>query len=249
MLFKPQFLTIAFLFLLSAGRCQNIEVGLIGGGTYYLGDLNPSRQFLLTSPAYGAVSRINFDDRWALRINFISGELKGNDSVSNFLPSRGLSFQSKIKEISALMEFNFFEYFTGSRINYVSPFLFAGPGVLIHNPYFGNVNLSYNDPEQGFNMSTIGMSFIFGMGCKYSVSNKVGVGVEWGMRRTFTDYIDGVSKTYNENSSFDPTGTHQTGMQRGNSQSNDWYSFAGITITYRFNLSEKTTCSGYEYSQ
>jgi hypothetical protein len=83
------------------------------------------------------------------------------------------------------------------------------------------------------------------------------------MRKTFTDYIDDISQEYYidfnavpDQSKIgasqylsDPSATkHAPGMQRGNPQNNDWYSFAGITISYRFKLGEKTTCRDYENS-
>lgn len=246
---KPQFLSLFLLFIFFKGQTQDLEIGPIVGGTYYLGDLNPSRQFLLTSPAFGVVGRMNFDDRWVFRFHYLRGHIEGDDSVSNFLPSRGLDFQSDIREIATLIEFNFFDYYTGSKINYFSPYLIAGPGIYLFNPFRDTIELAVNQPEQDYKSSTIGLTFIIGFGFKYSLSKKVGVAAEWGLRKTFTDYLDGVSKTYSGNSGSDPTNSHTTGMQRGNSQTKDWYSFAGITLTYRFSLSQKTTCSGFEYSQ
>ena len=39
----------------------------------------------------------------------------------------------------------------------------------------------------------------FGVGFKYAINKDLSVGIEYGIRKTFTDYIDDVSKTY-----FDP---------------------------------------------
>ena len=41
---------------------QTAEVGLLGGVTYYLGDLNPGIHFLGSKPAYGVVARVNLDN-------------------------------------------------------------------------------------------------------------------------------------------------------------------------------------------
>jgi hypothetical protein len=85
-----------------------------------------------------------------------------------------------------------------------------------------------------------------------------GMGLEWGMRRTFTDYLDDVSKTYADvvavsaengpdagalsDRSVDP-GTN-TDRQRGNSKTNDWFSFAGLSLT--FNIKGKQSqCPAY----
>jgi len=113
------------------------------------------------------------------------------------------------------------------------------------------------------NYNLYGMTGIFGLGIKYSVTDRLGIGLEWGMRKTFTDYLDDVSEYYYiDFDDFtnpdeigmiqhlsDPSPTkHDPGMERGNPNDNDWYSFAGISITYRFSLGEKTTCRDFENS-
>ena len=37
----------------------------------------------------------------------------------------------------------------------------------------------------------------------------------------------------------DPTGTHIAGEQRGNPDKKDWYSFAGITLSFKLNNNTK----------
>jgi hypothetical protein len=73
------------------------------------------------------------------------------------------------------------------------------------------------------------------------------------MHKTFTDYLDDVSQTYYLNSNninpndpaemlSDPSLTHQPQMQRGNPETKDWYSFSGLTLTYKFNIHSKRKC-------
>ncbi|MFW5705795.1 MAG: hypothetical protein ACOCX8_02215, partial [Bacteroidota bacterium] len=115
--------------------------------------------------------------------------------------------------------------------------------------------------------SLYGLSAVFGFGIKYSLGSRVGIGLEWGMRKTFTDYLDDISGEYKldfnnldiviDNETdwedvlpivlSDPSPVkHQPGMQRGNPQNNDWYSFAGLTLIYRFSIGEKSTCPDFE---
>ena len=58
---------INFLSLLSV-QAQRNEVGVLLGTTYYLGDLNPSKQFFLTKPAGGLIYRYIISSRWALKL-------------------------------------------------------------------------------------------------------------------------------------------------------------------------------------
>jgi hypothetical protein len=59
----------------------------------------------------------------------------------------------------------------------------------------------------------------FGIGTKINVTDKICAGAEWSFRKTFNDLID-----YTEN----PTGIGSF------VHNNDWYSFMGIFITYKF---------------
>ncbi|PLW97021.1 MAG: hypothetical protein C0591_07680, partial [Marinilabiliales bacterium] len=73
--------------------------------------------------------------------------------------------------------------------------------------------------------------------------------LEWGMRKTFTDYIDDISTTYYTTGDVvsDPTGMHSAGMQRGNEGNDDWYNFTLLSVTYRFNLYGSRKCKDNEW--
>jgi hypothetical protein len=104
--------------------------------------------------------------------------------------------------------------------------------------------------------NTTQMAMPFGLGIKYSLNKKLGFAMEWGMRKTFTDYIDDVSTTYylhgesinpsNEAEVLsDPTMSHNPLQARGNSSTKDWYTFFGITVTYKFRLGDGRKCSNF----
>lgn len=262
---------ILILFLSFFSICnlfsQTIEFGAFGGGSYYLGDLNPGKHFLLTKPAYGIIARYVINDRLALRINVLRGKVAGDDAISKFNESRQLKFESGITDIGAQFEFNFFNYFTGSTNNFVTPYFFAGISVVLFNPKVDGIRLQPLGTE-GQNLvsdsiinrkpySLSSFTIPFGIGIKYSLSNKIGLGFEWGIRKSFTDYLDDVSTTYyligsrinpdaTEEYFSDPAMDHDPLMQRGNSKNNDWYVFTGFTITYKINLSKQTGCSDFQ---
>ncbi len=80
-----------------------------------------------------------------------------------------------------------------------------------------------------FTISGNPVTIPFGVGAKLNVTSKLGAGFEWSFRKTFNDLID-----YTEN----PTGIKSL------IHNNDWYSFFGIFITYKFfNLS--VDCPAY----
>ncbi|MEZ5084036.1 MAG: DUF6089 family protein [Bacteroidales bacterium] len=252
-----------------AGKGQ-MEIGLFAGGSFYMGDINPSIPFLETNVAYGVAVRYNLSNRWAFRMTGLQGTITGDDNNLNFLPERSLSFKSGITELAGVMEFHFLPYFNGSLKNYWTPYIFGGAAMVYHRPERNERDLRDFGTEGQFQSANIGenrdeysyyvFSIPFGVGVKYSFSKRIGASIEWGMRKAFTDYLDDVSKTYyidarpidpgdpNFTTVYysDPNMDHDALMQRGNSKSNDWYSFAGITITYFIDMRNKNKCSSYQ---
>ncbi|MFH1161200.1 MAG: DUF6089 family protein [bacterium] len=256
-IFLSTLFTVTFLYSVHS---QDFEAGIYGGGSYYLGDLNPSANYSGTQLAYGVIARYNFDNRWAVKFNAYRGKLKANSASSWFLPERDLQFTSPVTDISAVAEFNFLPYFTGSKRNFITPYVYAGIGIFFFKPMSGGVELrplGTEGQKSGYDgrkpYSLFSVNVPFGLGVKVSVSSKIGLALFWEMHKTFTDYLDDASTTYyldgttidpdNPQQYFsDPAMDHQPGMQRGNSKNQDWYSFSGITITYKFALAESRRC-------
>ncbi|MFA8450866.1 MAG: DUF6089 family protein [Bacteroidales bacterium] len=258
---RKTFFGLFFSILLALGaKAQNLEVGLFAGGSYYLGDINPDIHFAQMHPGVGALARLNLNNRWAVRLNGYYGEVSGDDTKRKYVEGRNLKFNSAILDISATAEFNFLEYFTGAYMDYFTPYIFGGIGIITYNPKANGENLRDLGTEGqlvGFNgrskYGNLSMTIPFGFGFKYSISKKLCLGFEWGMRKTFTDYIDDVSKTYYldgtkinpgnpEQALSDPTLNHQPQMQRGNSEFNDWVNFTGLTLTYKIELVDQSGC-------
>jgi len=255
---------ISLLFTGYIANAQDFEVGLFGGGSYYLGDLNPGIHFLNTQPAYGALARYNVDTRWAVKLGVTQGKIMGNANQSSFLPDRELTFTSSITDISAVAEFNFFRYFTGSKRDWITPYIYAGVSIFFFNPKANGYSLRDLGTE-GQNVgysgrkpySKVSYGFPFGLGVKISLARRLGMQVYWEMHKTLTDYLDDVSTTYYLNGyaidpanveqlMSDPSMNHQPDMQRGNSKDQDWYSFFGLSLTYKFKRASSKRCKDIE---
>ena len=261
-----------FFILFLSGKAQ-LEIGGFVGGSYYIGDINPKIPFRQTNLAYGVLFRYALNSRWAVKLNVYDGALTGDDKIVKFNESRSLKFKSNISELAGVAEFDFLPYFTGSKKNYVTPYIFGGVGVVFHVPKVGDVKLKDKYTEgQEFadelepdnsserNYSHAAFCIPFGVGVKYSFSKRIAVSLEWGMRKTFSDYFDDISYTYYQNPDnitegteeyydllySDPNLDHEPNMQRGNSENDDWYSFAGLTITYNINLKNRNKCSDFQ---
>ena len=76
-------------------------------------------------------------------------------------------------------------------------------------------------PEEYSYKNNISYSVPFGLGYKTKIFGKFALGVEVGMRYTFTDDID-----YNN--------SNIPALDFGNPKNNDWYVFSGINLVYTF---------------
>jgi hypothetical protein len=92
------------------------ELGLYGGVSYYLGDLNPAKQFFMVRPGVGLVYRFNPSRRFTWQFHGIYSSVQAYDSLANndFQVTRNLSFRSRIIEVAGSLQFNFFDYEIGN---------------------------------------------------------------------------------------------------------------------------------------
>ena len=273
-------LVLIFLFISSYTNGQsgqykeNTEVGSFGGVSYYLGDLNNSH-FNNSIPNFGLIVRKNIDRRISYKGSFMLVNIAADDrnSSDEFASQRGLHFSnnmfeengSSIYELSGQLEFNFLPYELGNPLYKWTPFIYSGLSLFNFNPKAENKNGEWISLQplgtegQGTTKfpdrkkySLIQFAIPIGGGVKFAVSEYFNVILEYGIRKTFTDYLDDVSTTYpgpspgvaltsawppgmgeEAKEMSDPTGTHTLGEERGNPNKNDWYSFAGITLSFK----------------
>jgi len=202
------------------------EIGLFGGVAYYMGDLNQRKLFYDVQPTYSFIYKINLNSRYGFRFNAALASLRGSDSKSDngYQQQRNHSFSIPLSEFAAMFEFNFLPYKPESQYEYFSPYVMIGLGVMIF-------------PTDG-DIIPVQPVVPFGIGMKYAINKRLGVAAEWSYRKTFTDYIDQLpADTYTETASID-------NKQRSYMSSKDWYSFAGISFTYKFALGS-SKCPAY----
>jgi hypothetical protein len=207
---------------------QNVsnELGLFAGVSYYMGDINPKKLFYAVEPAFGAIYKLNLNERYAIRFSGIFSSLHGSDADFNdgYQLTRGHSFQTTLSEIAVAVEYNFFPYKPESRYEFLSPYVVVGFGISV----IPSVN----------NTIPIKPVIPFGIGVKYAFNKRLGVSLEWAYRKTFTDYLDQLADDeYSGIPSID-------NKQRSYTATNDWYSFAGVSLTYKFAFG-KTKCPAY----
>ena len=230
------------------------EIGVSSGVSWYNGDLNPDVFFgkNFIHQMYGISARRNINQRWALRFEGVYGELSASDELStdDFLTLRNLSFSSKVYEAAGMIEFNFFEFDALISKYRFSPYTFIGMGIFRFNPETsveGNSYVLSTLQTEGKKYNRTSVAIPFGMGFKWALTDRIIFSADWGMRKTFSDYIDDVSDMYpaaNEVNGLSkalsdrslqqagPDGTNWN-TQRGNARNKDWYSIVKATLSIR----------------
>ena len=240
----------------------NTEIGVLIGTSYYLGDLNTTH-FNQPSFTSGLIIRKNIDRRFAYKaevmyLNVKSDERNSGDTIAR---DRGLHFKSPIYELSGQVEFNFLPFQPENPLYTWTPYVYTGISIFHFNPkaenQFGEfVDLQELGTEgQGTTLfpdrkkySLIQYAIAMGGGFKIAVNPSFNIILEYGVRKTFTDYLDDVSTTYPGNLldmtneavyMSDPSASHNLGEERGDPDKKDWYSFAGITLSFKLNNNTK----------
>jgi hypothetical protein len=276
------FIFIIFLFTSSISYAQ-LRLGVFAGISNYQGDMVKTAYVLrFSKPAFGITANYEISERVTLRGGLTLAKIAGDDKYSvESVRFRNLNFQSKITEASLIGEFHVFNV---NNIKW-SPYLFAGLAAFHFNPYtFDNSgNKVFLKPlsTEGQGLpgyakpySLTQLSIPFGGGIKYSINETTSIGLEVGLRKLFTDFIDDVSTNYADEADLlaargqqavdlsyredELPGGDQTypskGSQRGLAVKKDWYYLTGLHFTFdlfndkkgkRYFLSGKLEKKGY----
>lgn len=187
----------------------------IGGGfgmTGYLGDANTS--FLWKNPGwdFNALFRYIINPRLDLRTNLFVGNLRGDSSqMTDVFPGgQNFKFSTTFYELSEMFEFNFFNYGIGEtyrKLKRFSPYITAGLGATLWS-VDGSTGAAFTIP--------------IGCGLKFKINRRLNLGLEFLMKKTFTDRLDGANLD-------DPYGIQSSFMKN-----TDWYSTFTVTLSYEF---------------
>ncbi|MBP6334095.1 MAG: outer membrane beta-barrel protein [Bacteroidia bacterium] len=256
---------------LSIGAGVSNFLGELGGadqiGTNYFKDL----EWSLSRVAIAAGLRYKLSNYFALNSHLTYGRVTGDDKLTQeyFRNYRNLNFFSDIYEFNVNFEGAFQQEQIGHR--YKLRKVRGARGYEIYTYAFVGAGIFYFDPRtiyqgQSLRLQPLGtegqglipsrnkyslLQFVIpiGVGFKYTIDNTWGVGLEIGLRKTFTDYIDDVSTTYfdfenypeadplaaalsDRSNQSDPNVTAPQ-AQRGDPRDKDSYMFAIFSINYK----------------
>ncbi|MBJ7880360.1 DUF6089 family protein [Gelidibacter salicanalis] len=213
-------------------RAQIYEVGFFLGNSNFIGDVGSTKYIAPVRPAAGLLVKWNRSTRHSFRASVLFTNLEARDKNSDDprRVKRNYEISNTIMELSAGMEFTFWDFDLNSPYHQITPYLYTGISTARHKNYY--FNTTKTSPPPGAPIRPIyenTYSWAYGipmvLGVKTTSLEGLIIGAEIGVRYTFSDEIDGSSPD-------NPTRKNQ--HQFGNINSNDWYVFSGITLTYTF---------------
>ena len=250
-------------------RKQYNSVGFSLNAMNYFGDLAPSPNFASfrfnnTRPNVGVSITRRFYPRVSGRLSLSYGRITGddataanaNDQNAKYRSNRNANFQNDIQELSGVVIIDLIQ----NRNNYLKrpdfvPYLFAGIAGFHHNPRGRTADGTYVSLEplstEGQSYSRFQFAIPFGGGVRYRINRNFDASLEFGIRKTFTGYLDDVNGVYaanltGESAYFGGTapypasvtksntgefGGFAPGAKRGQGKT-DWYTVTGLSLNY-----------------
>ena len=183
-----------------------LEVGAGAGLITYTGDFNGN--LLKGMQPWGTlVAKYHLNPRMALAMNLGTGRIKGStDDAETWYPTERYEFSNQITEADFRYEYNFWAYGTGEEYRgarRLVPFVTVGLGLTHHSG--DNSGITVNLP--------------IGAGIKWKMASRVNLTVEWAIRFTPNDNLDGRKDVYGIKSS-------------GLFKNTDCYSVLQLGVTY-----------------
>ncbi|CAN5134689.1 hypothetical protein BH09BAC2_BH09BAC2_20780 [soil metagenome] len=248
-----------FLISFFCADAQRLSIKLFGGLANYQGDLQQKKfTFEQNHPAYGFGLGYEVTNHISFRALATFGTISGDDKNYKNNAVRNLNFKTSISEFQLGLEYIFLDL----QQRNISPYVFSGIAIYSFNPYTYDTsgNKFFLQP-----LSTEGEGFIqgktpyqltqfsipLGAGIKININERLKLALEFGFRKTFTDYLDDVSSDYVDkdlllqfrgakavelayrggelkNGAPYPAG----GSQRGKVNKKDWYYFTTVTTSF-----------------
>ncbi|HUQ66089.1 MAG TPA: DUF6089 family protein [Flavitalea sp.] len=267
----PRILLVLLILPFTTFAQKQVNLTFFGGLSNYSGDLQ-EKQFTLdqSHAAFGAGLSYEWMPKLLVRGGCTVGKLSADDRFSSktLNRQRNLNFSSVIYDASLLADYSLYDL-SEKR---VTPYVFAGIALFGFNPYtYDSTGTKYflrNLSTEGQGLfeypdrkkyKNVQFSIPMGIGVRFRITDNAYLGYEIGFRKTFTDYIDDVSKTYVDEALLASNRSAKAvelafrsnelkdvslpyprnGTVRGGPKYKDWYYFSGITLSIGlFNTSE-----------
>jgi hypothetical protein len=221
------------------------QVGANAGIFIYQGDLTPSPfgSYRTLSPGFGVyISRV-LSSSFLLRANLARASLKGSDGAYAspwWRKERNFVFSTPVTELTGQLVWNIFRNTGGEADKKFSPYVYAGAGVSmlrVRRDYSGMNPTVFDDGSEVVAGLAVDMAtptprvlpvIPVGAGVEYSLTPHISLTAEAAFRFTFTDYLDGFSRS-------------------ANPKKKDYYHSHTIGLVYKFGSKKEYDCPAMKY--
>ena len=171
------FCTVFNISSINAQDIYRAEIGVNGGGSFYLGDANKT-MFKNMQPTFGLIYRHKLNPRIAAHANWNNTSVVGNSILTD---GSTVAYDNVINTLDICAEFNFFdlekkEYKPFSKT--YTPFIFAGVGGML---YKSEISPSIKE----------NISIPFGLGFKMMLGERFNLNLMWSNRLSLSDKLEG----------------------------------------------------------
>jgi hypothetical protein len=198
---------------------QTADVGLFIGSGIPITDYDKTNIGQSLNLEYGLYYRYNFNSRFSLRFNAVYGSIGANGELAGYTPPT--QFKKNVFDFDATIEVNYLDFLIGVPTMKFSPFVFTGLGLTFYPDQNGNLTITPNIP--------------IGIGAKYAFSKYFSVGVEASLHKLMDDGLDNLDNPYTSKGLIKVSDI---------AHNNDWISYFGLTLTYKFYWGKKA-CPAY----
>jgi Outer membrane protein beta-barrel domain len=240
---------------------QNFHISGRLGVANYQGDLKAKAISMSQARLMGSLGvQYDLSEHITARSYLTLASLYADDKKGTpAMQRRNLNFRSKITDWELTGQYTFFSL----NDRWWTPYVFAGVGLYHFNPYTKDTGdrkyflRPLSTEGEGFmpgikDYKLTQFSVPVGFGAEYSLNEDTRIGIEFGYRKIFTDYLDDVSNVYVDQATLlnargakavelayrgneVQAGTYPAaGIGRGNPNNKDGYYYIAITYTARY---------------
>ncbi len=238
---KIVFVVVAMFITVSGFAQKTADIGIWGGTSVYYGDMEGVTPFQSFKPNFGAFLRYNFNPRVGMRAMFLTGKFSADGQVQD----EPWSFSKNVQDFSLQVEINYLRYRLGEKKTPFTPYILGGIG-MTYFPYvldpatIAAFNPEHNKGNAEIDESTTSFSIPFGFGVKTHIGKRLGIGVEYLMRKLFVDKLDNLDDPLAYYSDSGELHTYSDFLHN-----NDWSGYLGVHLTYKIYLG-KEVCPAYD---
>lgn len=243
---KILLLSVIIMMVVSGKAQRTADIGIWGGTSTYFGDIDGSKTFGKFNPNFGAYYRYNFNSRVAMRAMFLMGNFSAEGTIENV----ATDFSKTVQDLSIQAEINYLKYVLGGKNTPFTSYVTFGLGVAylgyqLDPAFIASFNPDHNKGNATVDESVVTATLPFGIGFKYTIGQRLGIGIEYQMRKLFNDKLDNLDDPLAHITTDANTGQTIEVIYNDPLHNNDWTSYLGLHLTYKIYTGKKA-CAAYD---